>query len=201
MPSPNPTSKTRYQRYKEQLRERFKRGDSHSAREIERAEKFDAAMPGDDARDKTRRDRTFFQLFAAFLNLLKGHRFMLAMALVAGAISTMIGLLPLYGTKLVIDNVLGGKPIEEHLAWLPLPENRRMLLTAIALTMVTLSLISIAFSIWGRWHATRITKRMQISVKRTVFEHAVHLPLHRVYDLKSGGASSLLRDDAGGART
>ena len=30
------------------------------------------------------------------------------------------------------------------------------------------------------------------------FAHAARLPLHRVYGLKSGGATSLLREDAGG---
>src|SRR5690606_20812530 len=100
--------------------------------------------------------------------------------------------------KLVIDNVLGGKPLDESLSWLPLPEDRRMLLRVVAISMVSLTLVSIFFSTWGRWHATRITKRIQISVRRTVFDHAIHLPLHRVYDLKSGGAASLLREDAGG---
>jgi ATP-binding cassette subfamily B protein/subfamily B ATP-binding cassette protein MsbA len=35
-------------------------------------------------------------------------------------------------------------------------------------------------------------------VRRQVYEHAMRLPLHRVYQLKSGGATSLLREDAGG---
>jgi ATP-binding cassette subfamily B protein/subfamily B ATP-binding cassette protein MsbA len=39
---------------------------------------------------------------------------------------------------------------------------------------------------------------MQVNVRRKVFDHAVRLPLHRVYDLKSGGVASILREDAGG---
>ena len=35
-------------------------------------------------------------------------------------------------------------------------------------------------------------------MRRRVFEHAVRLPLHRVYELKSGGVASILREDAGG---
>ena len=35
-------------------------------------------------------------------------------------------------------------------------------------------------------------------MRRQVYEHAMRLPLHRVYELKSGGATSLLREDAGG---
>jgi ATP-binding cassette subfamily B protein/subfamily B ATP-binding cassette protein MsbA len=49
-----------------------------------------------------------------------------------------------------------------------------------------------------RWHATRANKRVQVAIRRQVYEHAMRLPLHRVYQLKSGGAASLLREDAGG---
>jgi ATP-binding cassette, subfamily B, bacterial len=38
-----------------------------------------------------------------------------------------------------------------------------------------------------------------VGLRRRVFEHAVRLPLHRVFELKSGGAASLMREDAGGA--
>jgi ATP-binding cassette subfamily B protein/subfamily B ATP-binding cassette protein MsbA len=42
-----------------------------------------------------------------------------------------------------------------------------------------------------------MTKRVQVSVRKTVFDHAVALPLQRVYELKSGGVASILREDAG----
>ena len=58
-------------------------------------------------------------------------------------------------------------------------------------------MVSQLIAIWGRWQATRITKLLQISVRKKIFDHAVRLPLHRVYDLKSGGAPSLIREDAG----
>ena len=38
---------------------------------------------------------------------------------------------------------------------------------------------------------------MQAGLRKTVFEHAVRLPLHRIFQLKSGGAASILREDAG----
>ena len=37
-----------------------------------------------------------------------------------------------------------------------------------------------------------------MSIRREVFEHAIKLPLNRVYDMKSGGVASLIREDAGG---
>ena len=49
----------------------------------------------------------------------------------------------------------------------------------------------------GILHATRITKLLQMSVRKKVFEQAIRLPMHRVQELKSGGAASVLRQDAG----
>ena len=64
--------------------------------------------------------------------------------------------------------------------------------------MISITVVSVVLNIWGRWQATRITKRVQLAYRKRVFDHAVRLPLHRVYELKSGGVASILREDAGG---
>ena len=58
--------------------------------------------------------------------------------------------------------------------------------------------VAVTVRMSGRWLATLTTKRLQSRLRKRVFEHAVRLPLHRVYQLKSGGATSILREDAGG---
>jgi ATP-binding cassette subfamily B protein/subfamily B ATP-binding cassette protein MsbA len=63
--------------------------------------------------------------------------------------------------------------------------------------VVVVSLVETVINVWGRWHATRATKRVQVAVRKQLFEHAVRLPLHRIYQLKSGGVASTLREDAG----
>jgi ATP-binding cassette subfamily B protein len=60
------------------------------------------------------------------------------------------------------------------------------------------AVLSIITGMWGRYLNTITTKRLQSRVRKRVFEHAVRLPLHRVYQIKSGGAASILREDAGG---
>ena len=110
------------------------------------------------------------------------------------ALATALGLIPLYSTKIVLDNVLAGLPWARGLS--PLLANRRMLLTVVAVSTVAIS--AIAVNTWSRWQTTRVTKRVQTSVRRKVFDHAARLPLHRVYELKSGGVASILREDAGG---
>ena len=154
-----------------------------------------------EAKKSKKRTRSFMRLLAQFWGLLEGHRTALALALLALGISTLLSLIPLYGTKIVFDSVLRENPLPvrlPHGIHLRLPESRRALLTVVAVGMVLLSCVSEMFGLWGRWQSTRMSKRVQVSVRKKVFDHAVRLPLHRVYDLKSGGVTSILREDAGG---
>ena len=64
--------------------------------------------------------------------------------------------------------------------------------------MVSVSVVSVVVGMWGRWQATRVSKRVAVFASKRLFEHVVRLPLHRVYQIKSGGVSSVLREDAGG---
>jgi ATP-binding cassette subfamily B protein/subfamily B ATP-binding cassette protein MsbA len=195
MPLSIRSSRRRYEKYRSKLQERRR----------DRAAGGDASIPApahgaDDSGKKHKpRSRTFTQLLKQFWELLRGHRGLLVAALVSLAFSTMLGLVPLYGTKIVFDGVLREQPIPSRLPpWIHLPTNRQQLLTVVAVAMVALAGVSEAMSLWSRWQATRMTKRVQVSVRKKVFEHAVRLPLHRVYELKSGGVASILREDAGG---
>ncbi len=131
--------------------------------------------------------------------MVRGFRGMLVLVLIAVAISTLLGLIPLYGTKIIFDSVLRERPLPPRVpGWIHLPHNPRELLGIVAATMIVLAVASEVVGLWSRWQATRVTKRVQVSVRKTVFDHAVRLPLHRVYELKSGGVASILREDAGG---
>ena len=159
----------------------------------------EARKGGAGSPSRRRRQRSFWALLIAFLGLLREHRRMLITALCAMGLATALGLLPLYATKIVMDNVLGGHPLP---AWAralsPLLADRRSLLVLVVGVSGAISVLSIAVSTWSRWQATRITKRVQMDVRRLAFDHAARLPLHRVYELKSGGVASILREDAGG---
>ena len=106
--------------------------------------------------------------------------------------------MPLYGTKIVFDNVLDDRPLPGFIPdGLPMPGEPKGLLIAVAGVMVSLAIVSLGISMVGRWNLTRINKRVQAEVRRRVFDHAVRLPLHRVHKLKSGGVASILSEDAG----
>ena len=116
-------------------------------------------------------------------------------------VATLLKLIPPAATKAAIDYVMLGRPLPEGLvAWSPvaLPESPKMRLALLVVVVLVVSVLGKFLGLSSRWQATRTTKRVQVAVRRKVYEHAMRLPLHRVYQLKSGGASSLLREDAGG---
>ena len=195
MPFSIRSSHLRYRDYRRKLRERRQRGDFSSA---------DSSFHGGDRsgpsdRPPRKRVRSFFTLLREFFKLARGHRARIATSLFALTIATVIGLLPPYGIKLVFDGALTFPPKTLKLAkYLPLPQNPYHLLAAVALTMIALTLLSQLFQVWSRWNDTLATQRVRVSVRRKTFEHAVRLPLHRVQELKSGGVTSMLREDAGG---
>jgi ATP-binding cassette subfamily B protein/subfamily B ATP-binding cassette protein MsbA len=122
----------------------------------------------------------------------------MTLALSTLTVATLLSLLPPAATKLAIDSVFGGLPLPDALAgWLPPATRPHALLNAIVIAVAAIAVISAAMHLWGRWAATRTTKRLQVETRRKVFEHAVRLPLSRIHQLKSGGVSSLLREDAG----
>jgi ATP-binding cassette, subfamily B, bacterial len=188
MPELGRSSRVRYDKYRTELKSR-KPGE---VSERERR-KIEAIRPSRSARWH----RSFWTLLRRFHFLIRGYRGAIALALVGLGISTLLGLLPIYGTKLIFDNVLLGKPVELP-NWVPLPHEPRALLAAVCSGMIIIAFASMFIGTSSRWQATRVTKRVQVATRKRAFDHAVRLPLHRVYDLKSGGVASILRDDAGG---
>ncbi|MHC4218594.1 MAG: ABC transporter ATP-binding protein [Planctomycetota bacterium] len=188
MPSHFESSRHRFGRYKRELARQRKTGFTEVA-----------PSPGAVVGRPTTRHRSFLQLLGSFLGLMRGLRARLGLALVTLTIATLLNLAPPAATKVIVDYVLIGKDVPVFLTErLHFPTDRQTLLAVVALGIVAIAVVSISVGIWGRWQATRTTKRLQVAVRRRVFEHAVRLPLHRVYALKSGGVASILREDAGG---
>lgn len=181
------TSRKRFEKFKAEFLSRAKKskgnvglGHHHSGKEPE----------------KTHRDRSALQLISKFLRLLQRHRRPVALSLVTLSIATLLKLIPPAATKFVLDHVLGSEPMP---LWVPnwIPRDEWRLLLVITGCVIIISLARIAIHVWGRWHATRVTKLVQMTVRKRIIDQAIRLPLHRVQELKSGGAASIIRQDAG----
>ena len=145
--------------------------------------------------------RSLGRLYRELYRILMGHRAALALAFVGLSLATILKLIPPAATKAMIDYVVLARPLPEQVtAWLPVavPESPKLRLLGLVILVLLVSILGKFFGLTSRWQATRATKRVQVAMRRQVYEHAMRLPLHRVYELKSGGASSLLREDAGG---
>ncbi len=149
-------------------------------------------------RTTSERSRSFRKLLGEFFSIIGKSKRDIFWSLGFLTVGVTIGLIPPAATKIVFDNILGNQPLPDKiLSLFPSLANKFTLLGAIAIGTVILALIALFFSIRGRWLATRTTKRIQISLRRKAFLHASSLPLHRVHQLRSGGAASLVREDAG----
>ena len=150
-------------------------------------------------RAKSQRQRSLPRLLLELTRVLGSDWTVVILGVSLGTASTLLKLAPAASTKLAIDHVLLGQTLPTWLpAWVPVPAEPggRLLLLVVAVmaTILVGSLLSLA----GRWLVTRTSKRVQERMRRRVFAHASRLPLHRIYQLRAGGAGTLLRDDAGG---
>lgn len=192
---PGKASSRRFAAYKIRRRQKSRAGNDEAVTSTEST--------------KRQRTRSIREVLGAFWKLSRGHHTRLGMALATLSVSTLIGMVLPVSTKLVMDYVWADEPGPEELAAklrgvMDIPRHadgtpdRMAMLWLIGVTMISLTMVSVVIAMWGRWQATRITKRLQVSFRRTLFDHAVRLPLERVQALKSGGIASILREDAGG---
>lgn len=202
------SSRRRYGEYRRHL-QRLRKKDPQAVA-IAEQEQNDAELRGPEHRpirehrrraERGGRVRSFMDLLRALLGFTSGHRSTMVMSLVALTVASLLALVPPYGTKPVIDSVLGDEPVPVWFADLlgPLAASKGSLLWTVCVGMIVASLLQVGISIWARWQMTKLSKLLTVRVRRKVFEHAVRLPLHRIYEIKSGGMSSVLRDDAGAA--
>lgn len=177
--------------------------------------KLDAAEASGERTRKRARGRGFLELFRLFWHQIREHRRTVIAALCTLTIATGIGLLMPASTLITIDYIItdhpgpGGIPAWARsliaktgvtIDWNGIEKPDRIsLLWVLGFFMILLTLCNILISMWGRWQMTRLTKRVQATMRMQVFEHAARLPLHRIYQMKTGGVVGILREDAGAA--
>jgi ATP-binding cassette subfamily B protein len=154
----------------------------------------------------SRSHRSFWILFREFWKLLSGFHPQILLGLATLTVSTILGLIPPLGTKLAIDSALTNPPLPLP-DWLIPPQwlttyigkpTPFAILVWISVVVAIVTGIRTAIHLWGRWECTKAVNQVQTSIRRRAFEHMLELPLHKVQQLKSGGATSILREDAGG---
>ncbi len=168
--------------------------------EVENRRRGKSPDDSGEAKKQNERQRTFWNLLTAFWAQLGEHQRKIIFSLFTLTIATLLGLLPPAGTKLAIDYVLTNppQPVPNWITSIIGSTDPMRLLIWIAVTVAVVTLLRTAIHLWGRWYATKAVNMVQADVRRRAFEHSLRLPLHRIQAMKSGGATSLIREDAGG---
>ncbi|HYE02098.1 MAG TPA: ABC transporter ATP-binding protein [Phycisphaerales bacterium] len=197
MPARPLSSKLQFERFLQKVRTR-RRAATPAA---EPAPGAPAPALADEKEEKKRqRHRSFPTIVREFWRLLRGHHLTIILSLLTLSAATGLNLLQPLATKIAFDYILMDNPGPAGLpAWLGLPRDRLRLLAILGAALIVVALLAVAIGMWGRTQMTWITKRVQVNLRRLLFDHAVRLPLNRVYQLKSGGVASILREDAGQA--
>jgi len=187
---PTQPSRHRFIEYRQKVRKRNASGE-RSKRDVQASR---------NPKKIGERDRKFWELFSQFLKLTATHRREILVSLGLLTIGIGLRLIPPFGTKLAIDSVLTNPPkaLPVWLQAMRLPTDPMDLLLAIVALVVLVTIISTIVHLGSRWIATKAVNQTQVTIRRRVFERAVKLPLNKVYDMKSGGVASLIREDAGG---
>lgn len=205
---PSLPSRSRFEAYRNAVRDRHSQSNQDASKDLSSGRGGNPHGGGAGGKKIGTRDRSFRELFVAFWKLISGQRGAILTALALLTVSIGLRLIPPLGTKLAIDSVLTRppKPLPEWLDTIPnltailgdpMASPMRVLI-AIGLIVTVLTAIGTAVNLLGRWIATKAVNKTQVSIRATVFDHAVHLPLHHVHSMKSGGVASLIREDAGG---
>lgn len=147
-----------------------------------------------------KRKRSFTSLFRSFLGLLTPYRPTVISSLATLLVATILGLAMPAATKVAVDYMIAETPGPAALPeFIQRLGDRTTLLLWLGGAMVLLTLTKVAFAMSGRAAFTRLRKRMQVDLRKRVFERAINLPLTKAQTIRSGGVVSILREDAGAA--
>ena len=165
-----PTSRQRFDNYRARVSEQFRNGRNGHAAQTSGDQ---PPLAAEDERRRRKKSRSFGRLLVEFFRLMGNQRRMVIFALVTLTAATLLKLLPPAAIKVAIDYVLPGRPLPEPWQQFGLPTDRRTLIIWLGLVVVGISFITTAIQIWGRWYATKAVNRMQVSLRKQAFEHAV----------------------------
>lgn len=176
------SSRNRYKGFVEDYRKRRldEESDARGKNAIAPADKKD-----DEPKDKKKKKRR--QYLREYLSWLKPHRyavmFLFALALI-GAGMEMVE--PLF-MRFIVDKVLLNKLIDEA--------TRFSRLNMIGLTFLVLVVANNLLGAYRNYQQRLLNTKVMLTLRRTLFHRLLHLPLPKLWDMKTGGILSRLTGD------
>ena len=115
------------------------------------------------------------------LRWLKPYRGAIAAVLALGLTAALLSLVLPRATMYIIDVVL--------------PAGDGRALRNLGLGLLVLIVVQQMFDLLRNWRTAVLNARMVVRLRRRLYEHLLHLPLHKLADMKTGGITSRLSGD------
>ena len=133
---------------------------------------------------------------ASFLQFLRPSYLQVIVALLAFTSASLLVVIPAIVTKVVVDSILPGKPSCDVFGYsIPLPTRPLYGLLVASVSVTCIFAVKIVCDCFGRWHAFLAAKKLELTLRKSLFQHLIRLPLPILQQLKIGGAASVLRAD------
>lgn len=122
-----------------------------------------------------------------YLRWVLPYRFAVALVFVLATVSALLGLVPPYATKLIIDRLMTGEStaMADRLAWLHLVGGGVFLVL----------LVQQGIEALRNFRMTVLNARFVQWLRQNLFDHMLRLPLNKLYHMRSGGAVTHLSND------
>jgi ATP-binding cassette subfamily B protein/subfamily B ATP-binding cassette protein MsbA len=160
------TSRTRYEDFRQQ---RPHRGRYRNDPRFE---------DGGEHLDRRERRRSYFWEYVYWLRPFFPA---IAFILLLGSITAALSLILPTATRYIVNTVI--------------PEGNWVLLNWIGLGLLVVIVVQQSVELGRLWRIAKLNARVVFRVRQRLFDHMLHLPLHRLSDLKTGGVTSRLSGD------
>ena len=111
----------------------------HSSREQFETAKQELLDPPQRSSQRQRSERSSWQLVKCFVQLLRGQRGAMSVALGTLTVETVLALVPPAATKIIVDYVLGKQPLPESVpAWVPREQWPLLMMMTVAVLIISL---------------------------------------------------------------
>jgi len=145
----------------------------------------------------TARKRPVPSLLRALREIARGYWLRLLLVTIAISVSTALRLAHPASPKFAIDYVLLDTPGPRGIPhWLGLPHDRLSLLIILAGVVLAFELVALTLDVWGRYRFKVVSWQIQIRFSRRILDRGLRLPLPKLWGIRGGGMTSLLREDA-----
>jgi len=128
-----------------------------------------------------------WQPLREYTRWLRPHRRGISLVFLLATVGALLALVPPYATKWVVDHIL----VDETATL----SQRFLRLNLLGGAVLIIVIIQQSFEAWRNYRMTVLNARIVQRIRQKLYHHVLHLPLGKLYQLRTGGVVSHLSND------